>query len=534
MSTPILEPTSYLASLGPLTDVPIIDGTLSLDEKRVPYASGTVTVALADIPDLDDVDPRGMIRAEVIASDGTTTRDFDLSVQSLEVDENRGTATFTLASDEALLQQYTALSDDLTVPQNPFTSVVQVNDYVLGEVTGASLTAVDNVSLDIRADSENLIRNPRVGVNVADWVQVGGLLTTRYTSGGPDPTLAPTYFGFQAGGAGSATAQVFFDQNAVSITAGKKYVLSVAVYADGARQMRLDGVMFDGTNNPVNYTPTATVTPASTWQRIEVTFEATPGTARLRPRVTPVGGLAGSEYIRVSAWRLSEWTGGGLGTDSVYFDGAFPDTSIYDHSWIDGAHASISRRQVVNPLDPSPEETTWYTGMSAWDYLLPINTLQNRRLWCDEDRLWRCMNPDTWTVAGTITITGMNATEAANVVALGNPDEYATGVIVRYVWTSLDGTQNEVLDVAGTEAQVRQVTLNSPYPGRDGAAQAILDRMVGRGAVLTLTALADYLATPGKTASVTIPGRSTVNLRLSSVEWDLNSGLMRVGTRAVI
>lgn len=546
MSTPLVKTTAILSSIGPLSNIEIISGTVSLDGSRVPYAAASVTVARTDIPDLDDVDPRGGIRAEIVVSDGTTTRDFDLSVQSMTVDPRNNRVTFELASDEALLEQYTAMADDLRGAYGVM-SLSTVINRVLNDVTGGSITTADSVSAATAVASTNLIRNPRVGAGITDWVAVGGLLTTRYTSGGPLAS-APSYFGFQAppGGGAVPSAQVLYDQQAVSVSPGKKYVLTAWVYADGARGMRLQAIAFDGTNNARAYTAYTDVTPNYTWKAVGIVFTAGPEVTRIRPTVTPIGGLSAGEYIRVSALRLSEWTGGGdlvtqtAAADAHYFDGSSPSGvapytggPIYSYEWVGEAHASISKRTPVGNY-PTPQQMTWPAGEKAWEFIRRVCTFYKRRLWCDEDRVWRMMNPDTWSVAGTVEIVGMNSVDVSDTIALGDPDEYATGVIAPYEWTSQDGTRNRVLDVAGTPEQVRVMpAMNAPYPG-PGVAQEILDRMSGRGAVIDVTALTNYAATPGMTAEITLPGEATRELYLMSVSWDLRTRLMSVGTRALI
>lgn len=525
MTTATLSPSATL-DIGPYTGLRIIEGsTVSLDVTRTPYASASVTVALADIIDRVEVDPRGDVRAIVHGTDGTTPRDFDLSVQTLDVDDQAGTVTFGLESDEALVQQYVTFTDrDELVNAFALADVVGFPVFV---ATGEAFDFADNIPITALSPSENLIRNPRMGTSIIDWTMTGGLLTNRQTSGGPSG--CPTYFEMQAGGSGSATASLFLDQDTISTTPGKLYVLSVWVRAYGVRQVRLLAQLFDDSGNTLGYAGGNTVTPAGSWVRISASFY---GGARVRPSVNPVAGLAGSEFWNVTGWRLSESTGD-ADADALYFDGATTDTTSYDYSWADEAHASVSRRAVVDLSQPTAESLIWKAGDSGWRFIIALLAKFNRRVWCDEERKWYMMNPDTWSVSGTLEIDGLSATQAGERIELGNTDEYASGVFLRHRWTGTDGQRYERVDTAGDESHVRVIELDTPYPG-PGAADAILARMDGRGSVLDVTALADFTATPGMTAQVTLPGEAMRELAVTAVEWQLTTGLMRVQTRALI
>lgn len=527
----ITEPTSTL-DLGDGIPRRVLGG-IELDLTRAPYATATIDIDPASFGTGVDyaTDPRQGHRGTLAVDDGTTARTFDLALIGRTRNRAARTMQLTFASDEALAIEYTALERDASMLDA--TTLSGLAGAVLTKVFG-SLTPVGADSatfIDVLSDADNLIPNPRVGASITGWNASGHANSTRRTTGGP--TNAPTYMEFQAGAGGAAAANLFLDQNTISISPGRRYVLSVAVRAYGARQVDLDAMIFDNAGNVVAYTTPVRATPGGGWWRLSQVFYGVSGAAKLRPRVTLVGGLGGSEYYNVTAWRLAESTGDDI-DDARYLDGAMTDTADYDYSFTGDAHLTISRRRVLAADYVTPAGLTWNPGQTAWAFLAPILTRYNRRLYCDENRNWRLVNPDDFDVPGTITLDGDNVKDGNEVTTLGGGDGYRSGVCLIYRWTTLDGAQHERIDAAGDPQHVLTLTINRAYPG-PGAAAAMLARLTIRGETRTYDAATSYLATPGQLTEISMPdGDGSLYWTATAVAFDLEQLTMNVTTKAPI
>lgn len=163
-------------------------------------------------------------------------------------------------------------------------------------------------------------------------------------------------------------------------------------------------------------------------------------------------------------------------------------------------------------------------GVTDWDFLDPLVRTAGLRLFCDEQRAWRLVNPATYRVDGETRVSeGINATRGDDTISLqatrpdGSPVWY-TGVVVVYRWTDADGVQQVAYDPAGTPQKLYRIELNRPYPG-PGLAAARLAQATGRGRVQELEALADLGATPGQTLVSTMPATPIQLGVVSAVTW---------------
>jgi len=538
-------------------------GTISLNAGRSPHVQASITVASPEswgssseiglFPGFDvfpgsDVfpgigasvdessaapDPRlgARIRVEV---DGeypsfSRHREFDLALRSRTIDQASGEVDLDLTSDEALLDDIAPAVDDPT-PLAHQDSLVDIVDYVLGKVIpGAALEPGPDVPVPALAASTNLIRNPRVGLGITDWFQTGGTVmgTTRYTTGGPSG--APTYIGYQAPSVGTTNAQVFLDQQVISTTPGRLYVLSAYVRAYGARQVSLTAQLFDEAGNTLGFAGGNRVTPAGSWVRISTSFY---GGSRIRPALNAIGGLAGSEFWDVTGWRLSESTGDPV-ADALYFDGDTTDTALYRYAFQDDAHASLSQRTVV--IDAAtPDALTWRTGQTALDFLMPLVQRFGFRLVCDETRTWT-LRDENYTAPGQVTFRhAVNLTDGRDTISLDS-GLWFDAALRRYRWKTPEGVERERVDYYSASASPIKVDtreIEAAYPG-PGRAQYAVRRAQGRGREVAAASVADWSAQAEQSGEVLFIDAPKQVGNTQSVVFDLSNDEMTVTLRTL-
>ncbi|QEO08884.1 hypothetical protein [Protaetiibacter larvae] len=176
-------------------------------------------------------------------------------------------------------------------------------------------------------------------------------------------------------------------------------------------------------------------------------------------------------------------------------------------------------------------------GERAWDFLSSLVEAAGLRLFCDEQRVWRLVDPATYALEGSVRIAAAhNATAARDRIDLAEASTgpgFAETIVVRYRWTDSLGVQQTVYEAAGAPHGIgRLIEVTRPYPG-PGAAQSALRRAEGKGRTLDPEALTDLTATPGMTVVATIPGTPTQVGIVSSVEFR-SDGTMQVGTRGIV
>lgn len=515
-------------------------GSITLDDARAPHVEAKATIAIPSDLTLALLDPRQgkRVRVSVAATypTGTVTRTFDLGIRDRDVAHARAEVTLRLASDEAILEDTAPLADD-AAPLGYQGSLRGLVNYVLNRcIPGAAVNvagSAPDVAVPALAASQNLIRNSRAGTNLTDFSTTwtaGGVTTSRFATGGP--SYAPTYVGMQASAAGAAGAYLYITEGAISIAPGKLYEMSVDVRAHGARQMQLDAILFDAAGNVVAYATPTIVTPASAWSRISTAFVGVGGVAKIRPRVTPVGGLAGNEYADATAFRLSESTGDHA-ADILYYDGDTADTAQYDYSWAQGAHSSLSIRKPLTDA-ATPDSLTWKAGQSALDFLVPILQRFGLRPVCDETRTWTLRNAD-YTADGSVAIRhGVNLIDGSDAIKL---DEglWFDAQVTRYAWTDASGVPQKRTDsysLTATPRRVNTVDVSAAYPG-PGRSQYAVQRAQGQGRTVTATAVADWRARAEMWSEFYLVGAPTQLGKASRVAFDLDRDRMTITSRTI-
>lgn len=525
-------------------------GDVTLDAGVVPYGVATLDVPLIDVELMELVDPRDDLRVTLTAGDDQagTSRVFDLSLRSREVDHKSRVIRLEIATDEAVLMDYAPLVTD-TGARAHEASLRGVCNYALGKI-GASLAAgVWDADMSCYWNARNLLTNP--GTEAASTGGYGaGNCSIDYNdaswslSGDGDcfnlwgPTTADSWMsvegaaGTKLSGLQEGKTYVFSATgNVKTAFSGSNLAADAADAGGGANLSRVRALVVHTRQGAGAYSiwhsqqvPNTVNTPS----RVYVAFTVPVGCTEVFLRAY-LGNTAGQ--IRWDGFTLVERGPGTVAEDAVYFDGDTLDTAQYVYAWEGAQDSSMSTRTAV--VERSPEVYRWTPGVSAWDFLAPLTSQAGLRLYCDENRVWRLIDPAEFSIPGRVSIAQWNTIEGVDRISRGDANVFCTCVVVRYRWRDEQGVQQEAYDIAGTEGRVLLWEYDRPYPG-PGAAAAMLARRQGAGRVQDVTALADWTAVPSMEASIALPATVEQVGTLQSVKWSLTDGLMRVGTRGLI
>jgi hypothetical protein len=524
VSTQLLRPTVVVD----LDGIPYSpeSGTVTLDSGNVPYAYATIDLPFLDDATLDFLDPDNDVRVPFEAGDATETlRPFDLGLRGRVVDHERKTVTLTLASDESLLSDHKALTSDNGA--RAFESSVRaVCNYVLGKIGAVLEPGTDDADVTAYWSLTNLLTNPSAEVNTTGWGPgTGTSAIARITGAVPTTPAGTASFRWTASGAGQA-----FLSGTVSmpVNAGRSYIFSG--YVLGTSPVRNIQPMIRFTNSSGEtlreFYGTSFASSTSAWIRFVHSAVAPPGATLAVVHIRSVTNTAGQFHF-ADALMFYE------GTETVaYFDGATTDTSHYTYDW-DGdiVHGAPSTRTPV--VERLPALFVWPPGTSAWDFLLTIMTVAGLILWCDEQRQWFLARPENRVIGTQVNVSASTARSGEDELSRDNPEAHATGIVVRFHWEDENGDQREAFDSAGTPEKVYVVDLYRPYPG-PGIAAGMLARRQGTGRVQRVTPIARWTTTPGMSASISLPGAPDTLGLVTSVEFDLASGFMELGTAGLI
>jgi hypothetical protein len=511
-------------------------GDVTLDAGVAPYGTATVNLPLIDEGDIEKVDPRDNLRVTLNArvDDDEPPRVFNLGLRSREVDHKARSITLELATDEAMAMDYAPLETDLGAFAHQ-ASLRAVCNYALGKIGASLAPGAWDADVTTLTDATNLMTNGAARVNINGWTGTGTMsrLTGLAIPGLPGVTTA-----VRCAKTGADTGGLYYQSDSIEpftlIQAGKTYAVSAWVRSSVQKSVRLSVQMRNTSGAQVspNIDGQTNVVPAGQWRKLTLTFTAHAGAAR----------LGVYSYLAAGSWAAGntyDMTGVAVreldprpGVDNFdFFDGASVNTANYAYAWTGAAGNSSATRTAL--VDRSPELLIWEPGVSAWKFLEPMTSAAGLRLFCDETRTWRLIDPSEYSVPGRISVAGWNATEGRDTISRDDPNIYCTGVVVRYRWRGADGQSYEKLDSAGAPGLVLEWLYERPYPG-PGAAAAILARRSGQGRVQDVTALADYSVTPSVEASISLPGTVDQVGRAASVTWGLTDGLMRLGTRGLV
>lgn len=509
--------------------LPITQGKVTMDDAWSPYIQATFDVALESEGLVEQLDPRESHRVTVTASEevGATSKVFNLGLRSRTVDHAEGKITIELASDEALLIDKKRIAS--TVDKTPLTyqnSLRAICNWALAQI-GASLEAgTADADLTAAWPRENLFTDPSLGVATMIGAGTGASAVALSSTVGSAPgTRGSTAVRWTAA-TGDSNAILDDSNEFVSVTPGRTYTVSAFLRSSVGRSANLvqrfysaKGKLLKTVVGPAQNSNTAG------WTRYAVTGRATKNSAYMRPYLA----------TRLNSNGQFHYIDGILIEEDPemleFFDGGLTATSLYNYGWEDAVNDSVS---TATPVVERPRELFyWKPGMSLWEFLEPLIQAAGLRLFCDESRKWRLVDPATYSVSGTISVDQqVNAVKGEDIIDRNREGLWADGVVIGYRWTDAYGNEVEKFDVAGTDGKVLTLNYDREYPG-PGAASKVLFGLTGRGRTQDVTRLTDYSAAPGKAVTISLPGTVDQTGKLSQVIFDLSTGLMQLRTRGL-
>lgn len=537
--------------------LPISEGRLTLDDGHSPYVQASLTVPLTDPAVAEQIEPRqaqrvtvtasvqghwesvgagvygagvygagvyGGVAATVWVSDDERT--FDLGLRERTIHHENGTIDLNLASDEALLLDRKNVSS--TVDDDPLADADSLRDVVswaLAKV-GATLEAgAADADLTPYWSQTNLIKNPAAIVDTTNWVNGSGSNTLSRVTGLSGP---PRSTGFRLAWGSGGT---YWDMRSeyLPVNVGRQYNIRGNVRASTSRAIRFILSFFEADGSTYNFiTETyAEVTTGTTWEQLNVSAIAPARATHARIIFRNVATGSSGQWIEGTAFKFYE----GVEVDNSYFDGDTADDANYTYAWAGDASDSASERNAV--IERPRELFYWKPGVALWDFLSPLLETSGLRLFCDEERTWRLVDPGTYEVEGfTVVQSGHNATAGTDRISR-NAETWADAVVCVYRWTDENGIQREAYDVAGDpDGKCETFEYDREYPG-PGAAEYLLGRLQGRGRIQEATALTKLSTTPGNDVLISLPGSNPQTGKVRQVIFDLRTGLMEVGTRGL-
>ncbi|MDJ0336441.1 hypothetical protein QMG83_14535 [Salinibacterium sp. G-O1] len=185
----------------------------------------------------------------------------------------------------------------------------------------------------------------------------------------------------------------------------------------------------------------------------------------------------------------------------------------------------------------------WAPGTTVWEIIEgPIKTA-GLRLWSEGGQAFR-LDVAPVSVAGTISLSDTENVKLADddISRDGsNGSGFANCVVIEYKWTDTSVTPNVQrvdYDSAGGTTTPRKtlvVRYTDTKPPASGGAAALLARALTRGRNISVTAISDYTAAPGKTVNITLAGDAPITKVIKAVSWSWSDGdddaTMRIDTR---
>lgn len=510
-------------------------GTVTLDASWAPYVQASVTVPHQ--PGLAEaVDPALQLRATLTATLNGDTRTFELGVRGRRLDDTERTLTITLASDEALLQDYRQLTGKVPALADDQWELPTLINNVLTEVLGPGvvleLSPMLGASVYPRWEQDNLFVDPGCAGSGAAFGEGSGItagsLVSSTAVGGANGGVC-----IRATVAAAGEANVVFHNGPKGfpqVQPGRTYWVGCRTRSSAsAKQARIvirwydaQGVLLRG-----DFGPTTTNIPTTHWaMEASLSTKAPKGAAYMSPYLQYVNASAG-QFIYVDAVLITEqpvapsgkkWT-----PAERLWTGSEPANADYTSAWEGTANSSISTLVPLVPLEP--DALYWGAGVSAWDYLTPLLEHHFRRLYCDEAGRWYLV-PAAHTVDGDVAMTVATMTDSADELTRDGEDAYADGVAVRFTWETARSGSVERWDTAGSAGRV--VTVERQRPLIVGTAAFILESLQRRARRGTYTAPGVLTATPGQQLQVTRPNGDVLAGQVGAVSFDLPTGYMTV------
>lgn len=534
-----------------LTDVELAtpSGSITLDEGSAPHVQGTLTVATpgswvetgtglefqVDTAARERMDPRqsARIRVEVDGQYPTFSihREFDLGLRDVVDSADGGSITLSLASDEALLSDYRAGTDDAGAFAHQ-ASLRAVVNYALSKAAPGAVLEPGTMDADMTtySDAENIIRSPRMAP-ATDYIGSGA--STAIDGSWPSFQDGVGHDGYRLTGNGNQDSYVsvtgwpsLSPGDWVFSASAKVNAATTGEYA--ARVRRL--VVF--VEQPgIGYVPVASdpvPNIVGNVARVSVRFTVPNPVLSVLIRMY-LGATGGS--ITWGLPRLSKAHPVAGADNTAYFWGGKPDTAQYRYDWAGGADASTSKRTAL--VDRSPELLTWPAGKSALDFIHPLVQYAGLRLVCDENRKWTLRDAE-YVEPGTLNVRyGVNMKRGRAAIRRDAGLWFDAQVTI-YEWDDYTGARRREVDywsLTPNPVKVNEVTVNAPYPG-PGRSQYAVQRAQGRGRELSLTLQADWRVKAEQRMTAVLPDQPIQTGEVSSVTLNLDTDDMDVTSRS--
>ena len=540
---------TYAGSLPGGVTASISEGEISLDAGNAPHVTGDIVLPVPGewvneaiphplepghtilvprwVPDpatLAALDPRRSPRVRVAATDGGESRVFNLGVRERPVAHSNGTLTLTLASDEAILEDYAPLQDDNAVWAG---SVGHVAQYVLGR---AGVPA-------------NLEPNPRA-LNVP-------ATTAPYL--GRYQWLGPMLEGTNAPDGTNLVTMARFWANETGTIAGR------GIDSYGNPEIPVPGTAGAWVESPV-VSPGDTIAVSRFVRWHNLTWTGAPVSLAVRfhdgaghwigglhvldvaPNEWPAGywrRLGGVVVVPAGAQRLVVHVrlGDAFVTPATALDMTGVQTEVNDEvSDFKDFALAITSADAPLPADRAADLLIWQAGQSALEFLHPIVQAVGLRLVCDERRQWT-LRDEGYTAPGSVSIRhGINLIDDGSVqdtISRDSGDWYDAAVIV-HKWTDAAGNQQRQIDSYAAPGVrrplVRRFDRNTPFPG-SGFAQYAVRRAQGRGRGVTASAVSNWSCHAEQPIAIVLEGAPTQTGLTQRVTFDLSTDRMTITTR---
>ncbi|TPW75900.1 hypothetical protein [Schumannella soli] len=466
---------------------------------------GSVDATLSgkSLEQVDLLFARPLSTSEGVTFDFEDALTFDLGVRRVATDEKTGRPTLTLASDEALLQDYRRIEPTVFDPvqQQPGGAVSQPGSVldavnralaVVGEQIGdvsftVPISVLHNHSFEVDAENWRPL-DSRFAVSQSTVTSRSGTgsLRVAYNTAIPSLPFPGT----------AVVTQPYYDLAVNEVNFGQMWV-----YTATARQLALRTADLATLTYGTDWMEAA---PTTGWRQMSATIVPT------TPRVDLT---------------IYDMTGGPSGS-VLYVD----DVVIYRGGFTDRPSSRV----------PSQESIKWEPGVSAWDYIKPLLDTYNLKLWCDENRTWHLTRlreyarpRDTsdfpnYRERAALNLRRDDLTELG-VTVDRDADDWFDAAALTYTWTTAAGVAQTAYDTFAFEgwSKAYAATINRPFPGK-GAAEQLVRRASTRGRVLTVTGLSEYSAFPGMRLDLP-DDLGTV----AAVEFNLSDHTMRVSPRGL-
>lgn len=515
------------------------DGDLALDSGKYPYAQSAITVPMPDADLLEQIEPGQRVNLNASAlgawvsgawvpSAGITA---DLHLVEREASHDGKELQLRLASDEAILDTWAPLTDDLG-PRVHEANLRNLCNYILNKtIPGAALqSGMANADLTATWDATNLQTNPSAGANLDGWTATGG--TTSRITGTSVPGTSITTAVRSTMGAGQPGGLYFNGGDDSSIAGGvynvrlsgkQLYRVSAWVRTSVSKTIRLSVQQRNSGNTPsgANLNGPDFTTTANTWHRLTYVFQAYPETVRMGVYCYLTSGAwSAGQTIDMTGVMVTEGT-----ADTPSFDGSTTiRTDLYTYTWSGTPHLSASKRTAL--VDRSPELFTWRAGESAWKFLEPLTTSAGLRLFCDEQRHWWLIDPAEWTVPGRFSARPDNTVEGTDAMDADDDETGVSGVVTVFKWRDSEGVSREQSESAGVPGKVKTLEFNRPFT--PGVAAAHLGKVQGQNRTQDVTVGIDYSVRPGQEVQIDLPGTNAQLGTVTGVKFELTNGLMGV------